>query len=424
MTNHGDLIRITTDTEVFEGIRIARPELLSQTITVLKLENGYNIGIPTKSIKKTETLKVYTPKKHDKPPHKATGKPLVALLSFGGTISSKVDYTTGGVDTSYGAEDFVRFCPEMTALADIHPVEVDHIMSEDMAPTDWSAMASAIIPFLKDDTYAGVVITQGTDTLHYSAAAISYMVQTNKPIIFTAAQRSIDRGSSDAYMNITCAVHSAAQISGGGVAVCMHASSNDDTCMLLRGTKVRKMHTSRRDAFRPINCGPIGTINTQGKLQITEQCFSGTHVHLQEKFEKKTGLLYAHPGLDSAIIDWYATNKYKGLVIAATALGHVAVQRKNSLIQAIKRCISSGMLIVIASQTLYGSTHPYVYTNLRRLSMDAGCIFAKDMLLETAFVKLGWALGNTKNSSQAITLFNTPMADDINTRIQYNHFLN
>jgi len=234
----GDSVKVTTIDGEYEGTLLPRPELLSDDITVIKLTTGYNVGIETKKIKKIQVLKQYKPVKKAAPklnPQK--GLPTVAILSTGGTIASRVDYRTGGVFADYTAEDFVAMCPELKDIANIKAVQLMSVMSEDIAAKDWERMAKAVKDII--DKVDGVVITHGTDTMHFTSAALSFLLKDlNKPVVITGAQRSIDRGSSDAFMNLTCAVTAAAQWDGAGVVVCMHGTMSDKFCALLSGTKV------------------------------------------------------------------------------------------------------------------------------------------------------------------------------------------
>src|SRR3989344_2252641 len=196
---YGDSVKVCTKGQVYEGIMLPRPEIFDDDHTIIKLDNGYNIGIDNKKIEKIEVIKKYEKKKAERRRigHKK-GLPTVSILSFGGTISSRVDYRTGGVYAAYTAEDFVEMIPELQNVANLKAEKVMGIMSEDMSPDDWQMMARRIAKDLNDEEVDGVVVTQGTDTLHFSTAAISFFLRNlNKPVIFTAAQRSIDRGSSD-----------------------------------------------------------------------------------------------------------------------------------------------------------------------------------------------------------------------------------
>ncbi|MBD3310151.1 Glu-tRNA(Gln) amidotransferase subunit GatD [Candidatus Woesearchaeota archaeon] len=421
----GDSVKIVTDEEELEGILMPRPGILEQGFTVLKLKNGYNIGIDEKKIKKIELSQPYKPKKQEK--RKLTAKkglPTVAIISTGGTISSRIDYRTGGVYADYTAEDFVAMCPELADVANLKAKKLMNVMSEDLMPEDWQKMAREISAELKD--VDGIVITQGTDTLHFTAAALSFFLRLDKPVVITAAQRSIDRGSSDAFMNLICSVTAAARFDGAGVYSCMHGTSSDDYCLLIRGTKVRKMHTSRRDAFRPINELPIAKVFPDGRIDVLNKRYDKrgqVEPKSDESFEEKTALIQTYPGMDPKVVDFYLKEGYKGLVIAATALGHVPTNCNKEIVTNLKKAIDKGVAVVIATQTLYGRVHPLVYTNLRKLSVELGCIFAEDMTPETAYAKLGWVLGHTTKHDEVKKMMLQNISGEINPRINADSFL-
>ena len=426
---YGDIVRVQTKETVYEGILLPRPEIFDENYTVIKLDNGYNIGVDNKKIEKIEVIKKYEKKKKErhKLEHKK-GLPLVPILSFGGTISSRVDYKTGGVYADYAAEDFVEMLPELENVANLKAEKVMSIMSEDMSPEEWQLMARRIAKELNDDEVSGIVVTQGTDTLHFSTAAMSFFLQPlNKPVVFTAAQRSIDRGSSDAFSNLLCAVNAAARFDGAAVVTCMHGTSDDNYCILNRGTKVRKMHTSRRDAFRPINELPLAKVYQDGRIEILNSNYTkrnNSKVHVDDKFENKTALVYVYPGMNPDVLDYYLEKKYKGIVIAATALGHVpTINPKYSLLNKLKKLIDEKVAIIISTQTIYGRVHPYVYTNLRKLSVQLDCIFAEDMLPETAYIKLGWVLGHTHKIDEVKKMMLTNYAGEICERTDEKAFL-
>src|SRR3989338_3221458 len=424
----GDTVKVHTKEQIYEGILLPRPEIFDDNFTVIKLDNGYNIGIENKRIEKIEVVSKYQKKKEErhKIEHKK-GLPNVPILSFGGTISSRVDYKTVGVYADYTAEDFVAMLPDLKNVANLKAEKVMNIMSEDMSPDDWQAMARRIAKELNEDN-SGVVVTQGTDTLHYSTAAMSFFLKDlNKPVIFTAAQRSIDRGSSDAFSNLLCAVQAASKFDGASVVTCMHGTSDDNYCILNRGAKVRKMHTSRRDAFRPINELPLAKVFENGSIEVLNSNYAKRNdgkVHVDDKFEHKTALLHAYPGMNPEVLDFYLEKKYRGIVIAATGLGHVStMSAKHSLVKKLKEIADNNIAVVIAPQTLYGRVHPYVYSPLRKLSMELNCIFAEDMLPETAYVKLGWVLGHTNKLDEVKKMMLTNYAGEISERSDEKGFL-
>jgi glutamyl-tRNA(Gln) amidotransferase subunit D len=426
---HGDKVKVITDSEELVGTHLPRPGMLGNNIFVLKLESGYNIGIDTKNIKKVELIEKY--KKIDpklNPVKNRQGLKNISVVSSGGTISSKIDYKTGGTKADYTAEDFLEMAPELENIANLKAVKSLNIMSEDMNEESWIKIAKDIEKELNNGA-DGVVFTMGTDTLHYAAAALSFFFHdVKKPIIITAAQRSIDRGSSDAFMNLICSVNAAANFDGAGVFVCMHGTSNDDYCDLIRGTKVRKMHTSRRDAFRPVNSRSVARVYMDKKINILDNDYVKKDLNNKTKahthFDDKVGLLQITPLIDPKLIDFYIKEKYRGLIIAATALGHVPTEGKNEFLSALKKAKDAGIFTVITSQTLYGSTHPLVYTNLRKLSIGLNLLFAKDMMPETALIKLGWILGQTKDEKKIREMFENNYCYEYNDKIGEDEFLN
>ena len=431
----GDIVKVYTKDETYEGILMPRPDIFEKGYIVIKLYNGYNIGIDEKRIKKIELINKYqVPSKVEKKSMPRNNLPTVPILSFGGTISSKVDYKTGGVYAAYSAEDFIAMMPELGNIANLRAEQVMKLMSEDMAPEHWQAMAESIAAELNKDDVSGVVVTHGTDTLHFSTAAMSFFLRNlNKPVIFTAAQRSIDRGSSDAYSNLLCAVNAAVKFDGAVVATCMHGNTSDNYCILNRGSKVRKLHSSRRDAFRPINELPLAKVYENGKIEIINKNYNKRNnekVVADNKFESKTALIHVYPGMDNGIFNYYIKNKFRGIVIAATGLGHVAglgdiskAYPHYSLLKKIRELNDNKIAVVISTQTIYGRVHPYVYTNLRKLSIELNCIFAEDMLPETAYVKLGWVLCHTNKMDEIKKMMLTNYAHEISERTDESAFL-
>ncbi|MEM4397417.1 MAG: Glu-tRNA(Gln) amidotransferase subunit GatD [Candidatus Woesearchaeota archaeon] len=403
--NFGDKVKLHLNDKELIGILMPTPELIESDDIILKLDNGYNVGISKDKIKKIEVIEKYEKKETEKRKDNNNIKklPFVSILSTGGTISSKVDYRTGGVYADYSAEDFIKMMPELKDIANIKAKKVLSLMSEDMLPKDWIKISKFISKEIESGV-DGIVITHGTDTMHFTSAALSFFFEKiNIPIILTGSQRSIDRGSTDAFLNLICAVKAAAESDIAEVMICMHGTINDDFCLLNRGTKVRKMHTSRRDAFRPINDLPIAKVYYD-KIEVINENYNKANRNnkkeylLKANFEENIALIYVYPGLNPNIIDFYLKNNVKGIVIAATALGHVNTWTDKSLLPNIKKCYEKKIPVFITSQTLYGSVNPYVYTNLRKLSIEGKAIYLKDILPETAYVKLGWILSQVKDN--------------------------
>ncbi|MFA5763246.1 MAG: Glu-tRNA(Gln) amidotransferase subunit GatD [archaeon] len=391
--NEGNLIEFDFEKNTLKGTII--PTLTNNLM--IKLNTGYNAGFELSKIKNIKNLG----KAKDVGKAKTTTiendprLPTIALLHTGGTIASRVDYKTGGVYASFEAEDLAHMFPELLKIANFDSTLISNMMSEDMTLNDYSNIAKAVSKKIKQGV-CGIIIGHGTDTLGYSAAFLSFALQNCPvPVILVGSQRSSDRGSSDAGMNLICAAEFITKTDFKGVAICMHNSTNDNNCAILPATKTRKMHTSRRDAFKAINDTPIALIdyNTKKIEYLKKIIKPKSKFELLEKQEEKVALIKMHPGINIKIFDFYKKEKYKGIIIEGTGLGHTPLGKNESIIKKIKSLTDSGIIIGMTSQCINGRVHPSVYSTLRKLH-DAGVIYCEDMLPETAFVKLSWLLGN------------------------------
>lgn len=430
----GKKVEIKTKEKLFRGILMERPELASDKHTVIKLENGYNIGIKNNEIEKITIVKEDEKKMKEEEvkevkskkskvcyaKDKDTKKPTVAIISTGGTISSKVDYSTGGVYAKFSAEELVENYPELMNFANIKAIDLMNVMSEDMNPKLWIKIAKTVANELLSKNIDGIVITHGTDTLAYTSAALSFMLQDlGKPIALTGSQRSSDRGSADSFINLICSVIFASS-KYSGVAIVMHGSKDDEFCFAHLGTKVRKMHTSRRDAFQTINGKPLAKIYPNGKIEklstIIQKRTNKNIIKLKTELEEKVALIKIYPGISPDIIDFYIDKKFRGIVLEGTGLGHVpTIFQEKSLLFNIEKAMNLGMTIAMTSQCFYGRVNPYVYSNLRKLS-SKGVIYCEDMLPETAYIKLMWVLGQTKVNEEIRKMMLKNFAGEISER--------
>ncbi|MDE1856976.1 MAG: Glu-tRNA(Gln) amidotransferase subunit GatD [Candidatus Micrarchaeota archaeon] len=426
----GDRVSFNFKGTQSEGELMPSTEANAFDIVVIKLDNGYNIGVDfyasrLRLIAKRKG-KIAFPKAKIK---QAETLPKVSVVYTGGTIGSRVDYKTGGVSTLQSPEELFYTVPELAGIARIEPQQLFNISSEDMTSAEWQKIAESVASKLNHGS-RGVVITHGTDTMHFTAAALSFMLEgLNAPVVITGSQRSPDRGSSDAFMNLICSAHAAARSDVAEVSICMHSSSSDDRCALMRGTKTRKMHTSRRDAFKPINDSPIALIAQSGAIEYTGNSYRRVvreerrKIVPRAKFERRVALVKPYPGASPEIMEFYIGKGYRGMIIEGTGLGHTPVStrdKEDSWLPAIKRAVSSGMVVGMTSQTLHGRVHPSVYKNLRLLS-NAGVIYCEDMLPETAYVKLGWLLGN-HTRDKAAEMLPKNLVGEIKGRSEYNDF--
>lgn len=390
----GDRVKLRLGTEEIEGQFLDSPE---SSIVLLKLESGYNIGIKKENILAARKL----PDKEKRQPSAPAPRqhnpslPSIGMIITGGTIASKLDTASGGVKPLADASEFENFYPELFSMVNVKKIEIPFLIaSESMDSSRWIEIAEIAKRMIDDPEISGVIVTHGTDTLSYTSAALSFFLQNlSKPIVLTYSQRSIDRASSDARLNLLCAAKMATS-DCAEVMIVGHANLNDDHCQALRGTKVRKNHSSRRDAFQPVNAEPIAKV-WPDKIEFlgSYNPRSNKKVELDTAFTDKVALVKLYPGQDPSILDYYALNA-KGIVIEGTGFGHVpSSDSKNSWLPKLKKHIREGLIVCITSQTLHGSVNPYVYTNLRDLA-DTGAIFLEDMLSETAFIKLGFVLGH------------------------------
>ena len=419
--NFGDLVEVYLDKEIYEGILLESSEV---GIVLLKLNTGYNIGFNKKDVSEIKVLKIFKESsKNEQEIKKDNNLPNVAMIITGGTIAARYDSKTGGVTWLDSPENLFRFYPSLFDKVNISKVEIPFMKgSENMDFKDWKKIAKVAEKYLNDSNIKGIIITHGTDTLHYSSAALSFFLgKVNKPVVLTYAQRSIDRASSDANLNLQCSALAA--ISDiAEVMLVGHANSDDEFCYAMRGTKVRKLHSSRRDAFKAVNTKPLAKIypNEVEILSKYNLRDNKMKVKIDSNFEEKVALLKFYPGQDPAILDYYLDKKYKGLIIEMTGLGHVPTREARlSWTKKLKEVIDKGLIICACAQTVYGRLDPLVYSTGREI-LKTGVIYLKDMLSETALVKLGWVLGhedwNSKDKVKEKMLEN--ISGEFNNRLE------
>jgi len=405
------------------GIVMPPYELSKGETLTIKLDNGYNIGILIDQIAEVKILEKAKPREEisfKEVLPKKPGLPNVTIIGTGGTIASKIDYKTGAVHAAFTAEELAKAVPEIFEIANITPKLLFNIMSEDMRPEYWKKMAHEVAKALNSGE-DGVIIGHGTDTMGYSAAALSFMLRDlGKPVIFVGSQRSSDRPSSDAAMNSICSTRMAVE-DFGEVAVVMHGETSDTYCLAHRGTKVRKMHTSRRDAFRSINDVPIAKIWSDGRVEYLRDDYRKrreSEVWVDDKLEEKVALIKVYPGMSGKLIEFLVDKGYKGIVIEGTGLGHTP----NEIIPTIERAVEEGVAVCMTSQCLYGRVNLNVYSTGRRL-LKAGVIPCEDMLPETAYVKLIWVLGHTQNLEEVRNMMLTNYAGEITPYTRFDTYL-
>ena len=388
----GDLVEIKINDKVEKGKYL---ESHDRGVVLLKLDSGYNIGLKKEDISEIKVVESSEAKVKVDELKMSGKKPIIDFIITGGTISSKLDPSTGGAKGMADSNELFSIYPEIFEIADVRVKNPFMKSSENMGAVDWIKIAKLVGKSLNDPQVKGVIISHGTDVLHFTAAALSFMLgKLNKPVVLTYSQRSSDRGSSDSRLNLICSAHAAVS-DIAEVMLVGHATTNDDYCFALQGNKCRKMHTSRRDTFRPINCKPFAKIWADGKIENVRNDFNKRNkskVEVDAVFDENVGILKAYPGNNSKVIDFFRKN-CKGIVIEGTGLGHVSADGKYNLVPELKKAIEKGLLAYMTSQAFYGRVDSNVYDYGRKVA-DAGVVFLEDMLPETAYIKLGWVLGH------------------------------
>jgi glutamyl-tRNA(Gln) amidotransferase subunit D len=408
----GDVIEVRRGEEAHTGVLMPHHEFSAPGIITLKLPNGYNVGLRVGK----ETMAKLVSKKETKShvrrsmPHDPSKKD-VAVISTGGTIASYVDYRTGAVHPAKSAEELVYSVPELMGICNVRAKVLYSILSENMRVSHWQGLARAVAHELNSGA-VGVIVPHGTDTMGFTSAALSFMLRNlTGPVVCVGSQRSSDRPSSDATTNLLAATRLCLDADLGEVVVVMHGETSDSYCLAHRGTKVRKMHSSRRDAFKSINIDPIA------RIEGPEIVFSGDHqkrsqgpVELKDKIEGRASLLHFYPGFEAEHFDMIAKH-VKGVVIAGTGLGHVS----EDIVGSIRRAVKFGVHVVVTTQCLHGSVNLNVYSTGRDM-IAAGALPVGDMLPETAYVKLMWAMGQTDDREEISKIMLTNIAGELTVR--------
>jgi len=423
--NFGDLVEISADEKTFSGRLIPSA---NKNIFVIKLESGYNLGIKKNKIKKIKLIEKPGEKKSDyeKIVHKEN-LPTISILHTGGTIASKADYKTGGVISAFAPEDLLKMFPELKETANFKTKLVRKMWSDDLRFKHISILAGEIEKEIKENV-SGIIIGIGTDNLAVAASALSFALESCPiPVILVGSQRSSDRGSSDAYLNLLSASLFIAKTDFSGVAICMHENLDDKNCLIMPACKTRKLHTSRRDAFKVVNDKPIARVNYKTKnIEFLKQKYSKRNEKLiiKDKFEEKVGLIKITINMNSK--QFKAYHGYKGLIIEGTGLGHIPLDvidketKEHAKIKKELKKLAKNTVIVMTSQCLFGRVNMNVYSKGRELQ-DLGVISGEDMLPETTFVKLSWLLANYPK--QVKELMSKNLRNEINENINVNEFL-
>ena len=398
----GDKIKVNDR----KGRLMPKPESGDPEILVLKLDSGYNIGLEPESIELVE--KKETKEREGREIEHHEDKPDILILHTGGTIASRVSYEEGGVKPAFDPEDLLEMYPELADEVNIHSKVVAQMFSEDMEPSHWQQIAEKIDE--EKDGYDGIILGHGTDTMAYTGAALSLMLQNiDTGVMIVGSQRSSDRPSSDAAMNMYGASRFLSETDFTGFGICMHETSSDDYCNILPPHKARKMHTSRRDAFEAVNETALGRVNYEtGEVEEKFEASSGDYVKNTE-LDENVGFLKVRPGMSPEEVNFLIEQDYDGVIVEGTGLGHMPVNNlgdgktdhHEEILEKVGE-LAEDTIVVMTSQCLFGRIDMDVYDTGLKIQ-DAGVISAEDMHPELAYVKLMWVLENSENPEEDLT---------------------
>jgi glutamyl-tRNA(Gln) amidotransferase subunit D len=408
---------------VFEGVILPRSENADDLHIVLKQKTGYNVGIHVDRVVAIDEMgrKKAIYKIPEKVFPTAPRLPNVTLLGTGGTIASRLDYRTGAVIPAFTPGELYGAVPELADICNMTTRKIFGVFSENMGWEEYVALANAIGDEITRGA-DGIVVGHGTDTMGHTAAVLSFMVQDSPvPIVLVGSQRSSDRPSSDAALNLIHAVKAAGHSPIAEVQVCMFGPTSDQYGLLHRGTRCRKMHSSYRSTFRTIGDIPLCRVSLESLELLTTDYLPRDpqrQVKTDTVYDDRVTILYYYPGMKPDLIHALVEKEYRGIVIAGTGLGHV----NRPLFPALKHAVDHGVHVVMTVQTLWGFAQMYVYDTGRDL-LDIGVVPLDNMLPETALMKLGWVLGHTDDHEEVMRMMRSVVNHEITEREPHNGYL-
>ncbi|MBT3181513.1 MAG: Glu-tRNA(Gln) amidotransferase subunit GatD [Deltaproteobacteria bacterium] len=418
-----DRVEIETTKGLFTGLILPRSKTEDAEHIVIKMPSGYNTGVHVESI--TKIKRIGRREGHYSIPEKEfpydKRKKNVTLLGTGGTIASRLDYTTGAVVPAFSPGELYGAVPELADICNLTTTKLFGVFSENMGPEQYVVLAKEIERLIREEDIDGIVIGHGTDTMHHTGSVLSYMIQnTPIPIVLVGSQRSSDRPSSDAARNLINAVYTAAHSDIAEIMVCMFGPTSDDYGLLHVGTRVRKMHSSYRSTFRTLSDVPIAMVWPDRYVPLREykKRRKDKDVIVNPAYDDRVTILYYYPGMKPDVIDSLIDNGYRGIVIAGTGLGHV----NSALNKSLKRAVDKGITVVMTVQTLWGYVHMNVY-DVGRYLLELGVIPCENMLPEAAYMKLCWVLGQTQDQKEAKEMMLKTIAHEITEREPHNGYL-
>ena len=397
------------DDKEIQVVVMPRYEYCDDAHITVKLKSGYNVGLAIDAIK--EISKVVAPSDStkqvtEKKTEKRAGLPNILLLTTGGTIASKVDYRTGAVTSVLTAEELVESVPELSEMANIDAKVLFSEYSENIVPAQWIEIAKAVSEYAESD-YAGIIIAHGTDTMHYTSSFLSFaLAGFQMPIVLVGAQRSSDRASSDAALNLIGTVKFISECADArGVYVAMHKGSSDDVIACHVGTRVRKNHASKRGAFETVGGEPAFLVRMDGggdgdknnsiDKNMQTDFFADDRFTPKIRLNENVAIVKYHPGYKAEMLESIIDSGYNAIIFEGTGMGHIG----KNMYPAVGKAHRQGIFMGMTSQCLDGKVRMTVYESGRDL-LNLGITPLGNMIAEVALVKAMWVTGDTVDSKE------------------------
>ena len=315
----------------------------------------------------------------------------ILMLCTGGTIASQK--TADGLAPLITAEDILSYVPEAKRFCEITALQVCNIDSTNMTPAYWQLLTEAVQKHYEE--YDGFVICHGTDTMAYTSAALSYMIQnSNKPIVITGAQKPIDMETTDARTNLLDSLLYAADPKSRDVALVFDGN-------VIAGTRAKKFRAKSYNAFYSVNFPELAAIRDGHIVRYIPQPAFTEPVRFEKDLNDSVVVLKLIPGTRPELLEYLFQN-YDCIVIESFGVGGIPEGLLNVFYAQMKKWISKGKLVAMATQVMNEGSNMEVYEVGQKIKKDFNLIEAYDMTFEATVTKLMWLLARCGKDYQAV----------------------
>jgi len=323
------------------------------------------------------------------------------MIGTGGTIASRA--TSGGLDPQMTLEEILMYVPGVSDICEVDTFQLCNVDSTNISPDHWTKLVNTIKE--NYERYDGFVICHGTDTMAYTAAALSYMIQNStKPIILTGAQKPINLEVTDSKTNLFDSFLYACYDGASGVQIVFNGK-------VILGTRARKTHTKSLQAFSSINYPYLAVILDGHIIQYIRQEKAGNPV-FYNKLNTKVGLFKLIPGTNADVLS-YLLEKNDAVIIESYGVGGIPTLPQYHYMDVIQKWTSKGKTVVMTTQVPNEGSDMNIYKVGFNLKSKVNILEAYDMITEAVVCKLMWILGQTKKPEEIEKLFYTTVSNDI-----------